>query len=364
MHNKLILAILICFVQPFTGAAQSLFVVKGKINSSVDYQQITLVNPISGDTISRAPILDNSYTLSGQLKEPTLLVAYIEGIPRPLQMYIYNETVDMNVYLQDTFAVDITGSDYHQEYKDFDQYVSSRFTELNRLIGMYNEGVHNRDSVMYLYTELIGRMETEVKDAVANKPNSAILPLMVLVCSDLFEWAYEDYKALFDTFTPAVQQSEYGKELAKMVEMLSIGQIGTVAPNFSQTNEEGKTVSLSDFRGKYVLIDFWASWCGPCRIENPNIVASYHQFKDKNFTVLGISLDNDKTKWLEAIKSDGLEWKHVSDLKGWENAVARQYGVTSIPFSLILDPDGKVIAKNLRGEDLKAFLQELLRADN
>jgi peroxiredoxin len=130
--------------------------------------------------------------------------------------------------------------------------------------------------------------------------------------------------------------------------------IGRIAPEFTQNDTLDMPVSLSSFRGKYLLIDFWASWCGPCRQENPNVVKVFNQFKDRGFHVLGVSLDRpgQKDKWMKAIHDDQLTWTHVSDLKFWDNAVSKQYGIRAIPQNLLLDPAGKIIAKNLRGEDL------------
>ena len=124
-------------------------------------------------------------------------------------------------------------------------------------------------------------------------------------------------------------------------------QIGAPAPDVTLTSTDGKQVSISSFKGKYVLVDFWASWCGPCRRENPNVVDAYNKFKDKNFTILGISLDDDRTKWMEAIKKDELTWTHISDLKGWESIAGRAYGVQSIPAIFLLDPGGKIIARDI-----------------
>lgn len=136
--------------------------------------------------------------------------------------------------------------------------------------------------------------------------------------------------------------------------------IGQEAPDFTLPDVDGKPVSLNSFRGKYVLVDFWASWCGPCRQENPNIVATYNQFKDKNFTILGVSLDQDKKAWLKAINDDGLVWKQISDLKFWNSEAATLYQVQAIPFNVLIDPNGKVIAKELRGPDLRNKLAEVL----
>jgi peroxiredoxin len=136
---------------------------------------------------------------------------------------------------------------------------------------------------------------------------------------------------------------------------------GKMAPEISLPGPDGKTVTLSSFRGKYVLVDFWASWCMPCRQENPNVVAAYQNFKDKNFTVFGVSLDKDKSAWLQAIKDDKLTWTHASDLQYWSSAVVPLYNIEGIPFNVLVDPEGKIVASNLRGRALSAKLQELLK---
>ena len=155
--------------------------------------------------------------------------------------------------------------------------------------------------------------------------------------------------------------SPFTKELTARLEPLRVTAQGALAPEINLPTPEGKTLALSSLRGKYVLLDFWASWCGPCRQENPNVVRAYNKFKDKGFTIYSVSLDQDKAKWVKAIEADGLTWNHVSDLASWNSVAGAAYGVKAIPQSFLIDPQGRIIAKNLRGEALAAKLAEVLK---
>jgi len=209
------------------------------------------------------------------------------------------------------------------------------------------------------YDGLQKEMDGVMKTFVSSHPKALISAMLLQQLSTSLATA--ESEKLFNGLDTSVQHGEFGKMIADKLAADKKTDIGQPAPDFTENDVNGNPVSLASFKGKYVLVDFWASWCGPCRQENPNVVKAYNQYKNKNFTILGVSLDEDSSKWKEAITQDKLAWNHVSDLKGWKNAAAQEYGVQAIPANFLLGPDGKIIGKNLRGEDLDKKLAEVLK---
>lgn len=202
------------------------------------------------------------------------------------------------------------------------------------------------------------RIEERKIQFITDHPKS-FFSMYLIESRTSFGVEYAEIKSLYDKLDESAKQTEMGRKLGQKLDLLLKSRIGTQMTDFTQHDINGKAVRLSSFKGKYVLVDFWASWCGPCRAENPNILKAYNAYKTKGFTVVGISLDSKGANWKKAVKEDKMPWTQLSDLKGWKNAVSADFGIQSIPSNLLIDPSGKIIARDIRGAELNKRLKQL-----
>ncbi|MGI8952712.1 MAG: redoxin domain-containing protein [Chitinophagaceae bacterium] len=363
-----------CGQQQSSGA----FSVSGKI-VHVTAQKVLLQQiPFNGT----APVVvdsatlssDGSYNLKSTAKEQSL---YLVGVPNGPQAIFINDNnnIKINLDANNFKDPDIENSDATKNlYQFIDGYLQK--DSVARVTFQQMDSLHQQnagDSAMQLLQTQGENQVTALNEYIKNFVNTAKSPAAIhfaiaqalrthsmpdsaiLALANTASNRFKDHSGL------ATLKATLTTELAQQAQQPGYPLLNQPAPNLTMNDVNGKPVSINNFKGKYLLVDFWASWCGPCRQENPNVVAAYNKFKDKNFAILGVSLDEDKSSWIDAIKKDKLSWTQMSDLKQWESAAVNTYQFSGIPFNVLIDPQGKIIASSLRGPDLDNKLAEVLK---
>ena len=362
MRNVLTILVFVLTVLSCQSAKEE-YSIKGSI-AGVETGKVYLLKIAGGQpqSIDTADIVGGKFTFKGKMEIPDIRLLRLNDQDYFAQFFLDNASITVTAKKDSLNTTKITGSPTQDIFKTYIAEMEKLNKDVMALQGKYQNAMSTgntseADKAKIDYQAMIDNNKVYTKNFVNEHSNSVVSAFVLLqYATQLDESELAD---LVGKFAPAIDKTEYVVQLKALVQEQQKTAIGVVAPDFTMNDTEGKPIQLSSLRGKVVLVDFWAAWCGPCRQENPNVVKLYQQYHSKGFEILGVSLDRTKEDWLKAIKADNLTWIHVSDLQYWQNAAARLYGVNAIPQSFLLDKDGKIIAKGLRGEQLAKKLLEL-----
>jgi|688.fasta_scaffold97504_5 peroxiredoxin len=310
--------------------------------------------------VATASSKSGRFVLKGKIAEADIHSLSVKGVDAKAFLFLEPGKISVTGHKDSMNALVSTGSETQLVFEAFNREFSPLYAKASQISQKMSSGPDADGSITKEFQSVMNEIEEKTDRYVDRYSSSPVTPFAILVNSQMSEDAAR-MESRYARLTPAARESKYGKILGSTVADAKVGAVGTMATDFTQNDPDGNPVTLSSLRGKYVLVDFWASWCKPCRDENPNVVDAFNKYKGRNFTVLGVSLDRSKEPWVKAIKDDKLDWTHVSDLKFWNNAVSQQYRISSIPQNLLIDPQGVIIAKNLRGKELQDRLAELFK---
>jgi peroxiredoxin len=341
------------------------YVVEGTINNA-DGKTIVLsaFSADGGEILDTLKINEGRFTSSGVLEHPVTVSISVAGGKERLVFFGDNAKFTINADADSLGKGSVVSeSEIQKAFVAIKNDLDVVTDQKNMVIQDYN--IARKDGQQELVDQLVAKYDS--LEAISNKimttfvENNPKSPVSAMFVHNQYgSGSVEELNEGVAKLDTSLLGSPYAKVLTNRIAILEKVAIGKQAPDFAMADSLGNAISLSSFKGKYVLVDFWASWCGPCRRENPNVVKLFNQYKDKNFTILGVSLDTDRSKWIKAIEDDKLTWSHVSDLQGWKNSAAGLYGVRAIPHTVLIDANGVIIGRNLRGDELAAKLAEVL----
>lgn len=363
--NRLILLLGIYFLLPgFVAGEGKTFTIDGSVKELTEGEMLVISNRIDRvDTLGRGKIENGRFRIQGELTEPCVALLKVDGYGGGF-VFLLDTDAPYEVELWQSGKNSIKGGKLQGELNAYQEIVGRANVDMGKL----REEMNKAEAQKHFKT--VGELKKKI-EKVKEKAQKELDVIVERNKDNLFAAYIQtagmgrmDLAALkqcYERLSEKARQTEPAKMLAARIATLENVNVNAVAPDFTLQTPDGKSVAMYSVKGKLKIIDFWASWCGPCRQENPNMVKLYNEFKDKGLFVISVSLDEKKNKWEEAIEKDGLTWLHLSDLKGWQSDVVKKYNIDAVPTIFVLDENNRIIAKNLRGEKLRAFVSEQLK---
>ena len=338
---------------------------KGEVKDSTQVYLKTLDSTRNMVDVDTAYIAEGNFSFEGKEKGPQLYYLFFQGIPGNAQVIVEEGSLSFSAQKDSLAYSKLGGTPQNEMFMDYLTEIR-RFSEIGRTfnrdlrLAQQNGDQATMQSLREEYLELQEKSKDFEKEFITNNPSSLISVLILERIAAQKALPFEEIDEMAKNLSPEIKNTPPAKRLMTLLANLKATAIGQPAPEFSGPTPNGDLLALNDVKGKVTLIDFWAGWCKPCRMENPNIVSVYEKYKDKGLEVVGVSLDRQRDQWLNAIQEDNLQWNHVSNVQYFQDPIARLYQVNAIPAAFLLDENGVIVAKNLRGPALEAKVAELL----